>query len=258
MQWNMDPVFLKIGPLSFRWYGVLFATAFISGYSIMKWIYEKEKKNPDELESLFTYIFVGTLIGARLGHCLFYDPVNYLSHPMDIFKIWEGGLASHGGAAGIILAIFLYCRKPETPGFFWILDRIAIPTALGGAFIRIGNFFNSEILGIPFNGKWAIVFEKVDQIPRHPVQLYESMAYLITFIFLLSYYSLKNKAPYAKFLSGLFLIMVFSSRFFLEYFKTGQAAYESGFAISVGQWLSIPFVLTGIYMILSGLKRKAS
>lgn len=258
MQWNMDPVFLKIGPLSFRWYGLLFATAFISGFSIMKWIYDKEKKDPGELESLFTYIFVGTVAGARLGHCLFYDPVYYLSHPLNIFKIWEGGLASHGGAAGIILAIFLYSKKPETPGFFWILDRIAIPTALGGALIRIGNFFNSEILGIPFNGMWAIVFEKVDQIPRHPVQLYEAMAYLITFALLLSYYILKNKTPGEKFLSGLFLIMVFSSRFFLESFKTGQAAYESGFVISVGQWLSIPFVLTGIYMIAGCLKRKGS
>lgn len=257
MHWNMDPVFLKIGPLAFRWYGLFFASAFISGFAIMQWIYEKDGRNQEELENLFIYMFVGTVLGARLGHCLFYEPQYYLRNPIDILKIWEGGLASHGGAMGIITALFFYSRKPKTPGLLWLLDRISIPTALGGAFIRIGNFFNSEILGTHSSGWWAVVFERVDNIPRHPVQIYESIAYLSIFTVLSSTYLSKRKNTRDGLVSGLFLVMVFSARFFLELFKTEQAAYEPGFQLNVGQLLSLPFVAAGAFIIIKSFKKES-
>lgn len=256
MQWDMNPVIFQSGPIALRWYGLFFASAFIAGFRIMQWIYEKEGRNPDELENLFIYMFIGTVAGARIGHCFFYEPLYFIQNPLDIIKIWEGGLASHGGAIGIILAIYLYSGKKGMPGIIWLLDRIVIPSALGGAFIRIGNFFNSEITGTPYDGLWAVVFERIDQIPRHPVQIYEALAYISVFIVLVSVYSMKNKSMKDGFVSGLFLVMIFLSRFILEFFKTDQAAYESGFIISVGQWLSLPFVIAGFFMILRSLKKK--
>jgi len=257
MHWNMNPEILKLGPLVFRWYGLFFATAFIAGYWIMQWIYGKEERSAMELESLFTYMFVGTVIGARLGHCIFYEPLYYLRHPIDILKIWEGGLASHGGAMGIIIALFLYSKKAGMPDLLWILDRVVIPTALGGSYIRIGNFFNSEILGTQTKGWWAVIFERVDMVPRHPVQIYEALAYMAIFWILFFFYRIKKYSERKGLLSGIFLVLVFSVRFVLEFFKTGQAAYESGFAISVGQWLSIPFALVGLFMIIRTLKVKS-
>ena len=256
MNWNIDPVIIHLGPLGLRWYGLFFALSFIAGFIIMNRIYIKEGRNPVELENLVIYIFAGTVAGARLDHCLFYEPAYFLNHTLDILKIWEGGLASHGGAAGILLFLFLYSHKKGSPGFIWLLDRIAITAALGGAFIRTGNFFNSEIIGTPFNGLWAVVFERIDNIPRHPVQIYEAITYLSIFMILFYIYSAMHKKLKDGFISGLFLVLVFSSRFFLEFFKTRQAAYESGFAISVGQWLSLPFIFAGLLMIIWSLTRK--
>lgn len=257
MIWNIDPEILRIGPLAFRWYGLFFATAFIAGFWIMQWIYGKEGRSTEELESLFTYMFVGTVIGARLGHCIFYEPMYYLRNPLDILKIWEGGLASHGGAIGIVLALFLYSKKAGMPDLLWILDRIVIPTALGGSYIRVGNFFNSEILGIQTKGWWAVIFERVDMVPRHPVQIYEALAYMAIFWILFFFYRIKKCSERRGFLSGLFLALAFSARFALEFFKTEQAAYDPGFAISVGQCLSVPFALAGLYMIVRSLKKKS-
>ena len=190
IHWNASPELISFGPITIRWYGILFAAAFLLGFQIMQWIYKKEKRSVTELDSLFMFMFIGTIVGARLGHCLFYDPAFYLSHPIEIFKIWKGGLASHGGAIGILLSLYFYTRKQGNLSYLWLLDRLAIPTALGGTFIRIGNFMNSEIVGIPTNGWWAVVFERVDMIPRHAVQLYEATAYGIVFIvLLLSYFA---------------------------------------------------------------------
>ena len=251
--WNASPDLIALGPLTVRWYGLLFATAFLTGLQIMRWIYKREQRNLDELDSLFLYILAGTVIGARLGHVLFYDPGYYLSHPLAILMIWKGGLASHGGAIGIIVAIYLYSRKQSHPHWLWILDRFCMTAALGGTMIRIGNFFNSEIIGLPVNG--GIVFDRFDSLPRHPVQLYESFSYLLIFITTLLIYkrfsaSLKNGQ-----LFGVFLIILFSSRFVLEFFKTRQAEYAVSMDLSVGQWLSVPFVLLGLFLML---KRDAS
>ncbi len=248
--WAADPVLIDFGPVQVRWYGLLFAAAFIAGFHIVKNIYHREQRAVQDLDSMLFYIVAGTIVGARLGHCLIYDPGYYLTHPLEILKVWQGGLASHGGAAGILVAVYLYARKHADQPYIWLLDRLVIPSALGGALIRLGNFFNSEILGNATDVPWGIVFTRVDYIPRHPVQLYESLTYLGLFILLWLLYltRLRNRSGV---LLGVYLTTVFSARFGLEYFKAAQAAYESG-SLSVGQWLSVPLVVGGIILLVRG------
>jgi phosphatidylglycerol:prolipoprotein diacylglycerol transferase len=248
--WSPDPVLVSFGPLAVRWYGLFFASAFLVGYWVMAQIYKREGRDTSTVDAVVVYMGIGTLLGARLGHVLFYDPQYYLAHPLDIVKVWEGGLASHGGAAGILIALLLYTRRPGRPSYLWLLDRVAIPTAFGGFFIRVGNFFNSEIVGTPTSGWWAVVFDRVDPVPRHPVQLYEALAYLLVFVVLALVYVRKANAERHGLLLGLFFTLVFSARFLLEFVKTPQAAYEAGLALTVGQMLSIPFILVGIALIV--------
>jgi prolipoprotein diacylglyceryl transferase len=215
---------------------------------------KREGRTDVDLDNLLFYIMGGIIIGARLVHCLIYEPERYLPHPLDIFKIWEGGLASHGGVIGLLIAMGIYIHRNPV-NLLWLLDRIAVPSALGGAFVRIGNFLNSEIVGNPTDGSWGVIFEAVDQIPRHPVQLYESASYFIIFAILLTVYKRFGKyTPYGL-LTGLFFALVFTARFILEIFKTPQAEYEAGFAITVGQWLSVPFILIGIALIVYALRQ---
>jgi prolipoprotein diacylglyceryl transferase len=258
--WNPDPVVVSFGPVAVRWYGLCFAAAFLVGYWVMAQIYRREGKDPSSLDTLLMYMLIGTLIGARLGHVVFYDPQYYVAHPLEIPQVWEGGLASHGGAAGILVALLLYSRKPGRPSYLWLLDRVVIPTALGGFFIRMGNFFNSEIVGTLTSGWWAVVFDRVDLIPRHPVQVYEALAYLLIFVVLALVYARQVAAHRNGLLLGLFFTLVFSARFLLEFVKTPQASYEAGFALTVGQLLSIPFILFGIALIArarSGATRRS-
>lgn len=254
--WNLNPIFFEVGPLAFRWYGVFFATSFLVGFKIIQWVYKREGRPEDELDSLLLHMAIGVVLGARLGHCLFYDPVFYLSHPIEILKIWEGGLASHGGALGIFVSLFMFTRRDNRPSYLWLLDRMVLPTALAGLFIRLGNFFNSEIVGIPFTRSWAVVFENVDAIPRHPVQLYEALAYGIIFILLMRIYRRKKNDPLPGVLLGTFLVSVFSSRFLLEFLKTRQEAYAVNMTLSVGQWLSLPFVVLGLILLAHSLKSR--
>lgn len=245
--WDVNRVLFKLGPLEFRWYGMLFGLGFLIGYFIMQWMFHEEDKPADEVEWVLIYALIGTTVGARLGHCLFYNPSYYLSNPIKILKIWEGGLASHGAAIGIFTAFWLYARRRKV-SYLWIMDRMAIVTALAGCFIRLGNLFNSEILGLPTKGSWGFIFKKVDNVVRHPVQLYESITYLAIFIFLVWVYrKRKGQTPYGMII-GLFMMLVFGSRFFLEYLKTRQAHFGQGMALSMGQWLSIPSVLFGLWM----------
>ncbi len=255
--WHIDPILVQLGPLAIRWYGLCFAAAFLVGYWIEDWIYRKEGKPTETLDALLAYMIVGAVVGARLGQVFFYDPYYYFSHPLDIPAVWKGGLASHGGALGILIALYLYTRRSGAPRYLWLLDRVVIPTALGGCFIRLGNFFNSEIVGTPTSGWWGVVFDRVDAIPRHPVQLYEAVAYLLIFIVLLTVYARQRKALSEGRLLGLFLVLVFAARFLLEFVKTPQAEYEAGFPLTVGQLLSIPFVIAGIALIVRASKRAA-
>ena len=243
--WNADPVLLNIGPLQLYWYGLLFVGSFVVGSWILKWIYLREGKDPEVLESLFIYIIVGAAVGARLVHCFFYDPSYYLAHPMKIFAVWEGGLASHGGVMGVFLATWIFSKKYKE-SFIWLISRLTIPAALSGAAIRIGNFMNSEIVGQPTDVPWAIVFQRLDNIPRHPSQLYEALAYFIIFILLLTIYK-KIKSSFAtKLLTPLWFVSIFTVRFFLEFVKTKQAAYNVDQVLTTGQWLSLPFIILGL------------
>ena len=250
INWNVSPDIFSIGPITIRWYGLLFAMSFIVGYQIMVIIFKRENKSEHDLNDLVWYMILGTVLGARLGHCLFYNPDYYLSHPLEILQIWKGGLASHGAAIGIITALVLYTRKKKEISFLWVIDRIVITVALSGFFIRLGNLFNSEIIGIPTNGNWGFVFVSVDNIPRHPAQLYEAIAYLLIFIFLLSFYFRVKGRFKNGLLFGLFLITVFGFRFFVEFLKENQSIFEQNLFLNMGQLLSVPFVILGIYFLL--------
>lgn len=256
IHWNVSPEIVNIGPLSIRWYGLLFAAAFLTGFRIIERIFSAEKVSAAHLDRLFVYVIVSTLLGARLGHTLFYEPEVYLPNPLRILKIWEGGLASHGAAVGIFFALFIYSKKYKL-SWLWMVDRLAIVVALAGAFIRTGNLFNSEIIGKPTDLPWAFVFERVDSIPRHPPQIYEALGYLATFILLHRFYWKGNKGKSRGFLFGTFLIAVFGSRFVWEFFKENQVAFESSLPLNMGQLLSIPLVITGIILLVRARRSTA-
>jgi phosphatidylglycerol---prolipoprotein diacylglyceryl transferase len=254
IRWNVDPNIFHIGPWAIRWYGLFFMVSFIGGIFLFDWIYKKENESPENINRLLLYMMIGTMAGARFGHCLFYDPIYYFSNPLDIFKIWEGGLASHGAAIGILLALYWYSRRHADKPYLWLLDRIAIPIALAGTLIRIGNLFNSEIIGIPTQIPWAVVFERVDQLPRHPAQLYEASVCFLTFAILIAVYKNRNTQTPRGMLLGLFLLLVFGSRFFLEFIKEDQSAFEHGMILNMGQILSIPAILIGLFIFFRALR----
>ncbi|QFU21354.1 prolipoprotein diacylglyceryl transferase [Shewanella eurypsychrophilus] len=247
--WNIDPVLISFMGLKVHWYGALFATAIACGFQVMKRIYIKEKLPVESLDNLLMYCVIGIIVGARLAHCIFYDPAYYFSNPLKIFAIWEGGLASHGGGLGAILALYYYRRKMDMP-FLFLLDRLAIATAIFGFFVRMANFMNSEILGLPSSVPWAIVFERIDMLPRHPAQLYEAIAYLLIFIGLWAIYKYTEMKQKEGAIFGLFLVLVFSSRFAIEFVKVKQAAYAEGMTLSAGQWLSVPFLIVGVVLLV--------
>lgn len=248
IMWDIDPVLIGVGPLNLSWYGLFFAGGFLAGFQLMQWIYRREAQPAAQLDRLLWYVVGGTVIGMRLAHCLFYDPQYFLAHPLEILKIWQGGYASHGGAAGLLIAVFLYCRAPGRPAYLWLLDRLAIAAVLAGAMIRIGNFFNSEIVGRPVRDGIGVVFARIDGLPRHPVQLYEAAAYLGIFAVLLTLYR-RGRGARSGWLAGAYLALVFGARFVIEFAKAPQAAYEEGYAISVGQLLSVPFVAAGLALL---------
>ena len=256
IEWSVNPEIFHLGPIHVRWYGLLFASAFVAGYAILTWVFKKEGKKQEDLEQLAVYMIFGTVIGARLGHCLFYNPEFYLTHPLEILKVWEGGLASHGAAIGILIALYIFSKKKKSYTMLWTLDRIVIVVALGGSFIRLGNLFNSEIIGKPTDVPWAFIFTSVDNVPRHPTQIYESLAYLIVFLILIFIYAKGFEKNRSGLLFGLFLVLVFTFRFFVEFLKEDQSSFEAGMALNMGQLLSIPFVIAGIVFIVRSFKLK--
>ncbi len=251
--WNVDPVLLKLGPLELRWYGLLFVGSFFLGLMILTKIYKREGKDPEVLDNLLIYLMIGAVLGSRLVHCFFYEPDFYLSHPLEILKVWKGGLASHGGLAGVLIALYVFAKRYNTP-YMWLLSRVAIPGTLTAAFVRFGNLFNSEILGLPSDKPWAIIFERVDMVPRHPVQLYEAFSYLIILLLLVTIYRKVTPAFATKILPGTFLVLLFTARFFIEYAKTRQASYTTDLPFSTGQMLSVPYIILGILWIIWAFK----
>ena len=334
------------------WYGLLFAMGFIIGQQIMFYIFKAENKPRQDVETLTLYMVIATVVGARLGHCLFYDPVYYLQNPLDILKVWEGGLASHGAAAGILTGIYLYSKKKAGQSYLWVVDRVVIIVALAGSFIRLGNFINSEIVGLPTDGQNGVVFARgleeaveadqyiinaeaskaneladttamaspillsitfdpnmgegevegylerrlpgilssvslratphikysqsegppyqmvpalgqgldvevlVEGIPRHPAQLYESISSFLLFILLFYLWSREKAKTPEGLIFSIFLIILFGLRFFYEFLKENQEAFEDDIPLNMGQWLSIPLIIAGIVLILRVLKKQ--
>jgi len=250
INWDMNPEIFRIGNFAIRWYGLLFASGFFFGYLIFLKFFKKEGLSVELLDKLTIYMALGTVLGARLGHCLFYEPAYYLNNPGEILKIWQGGLASHGAAIGILLALWLFIRKHKKP-FLWIMDRIVVVVALAGAFIRLGNLMNSEIYGIETSLPWGFVFiRNLEVVPKHPTQIYEALSYLLVFLLLIWIYYKTDGKPPRGVLFSLFLILVFGMRFLIEFIKEDQVAFESGMALNMGQWLSIPFILLGGLILL--------
>lgn len=258
IHWNVDPEIFRIGRFAIRYYGVLWALSFYLGYLIFNQFVKKEGLRETFLDSLTVYTAVGTILGARLGHCLFYEPNYYLSHPIDIIKIWQGGLASHGAAIGIIIALYLFSRK-EKVAWVYVMDRIVITVALAGFFIRLGNLMNSEIYGVETNLSWGFIFERNGEIfPKHPTQIYEAFIYLLIFVMLYVIYYKSKCKPRQGLLFGLFLASVFFARFIIEFVKEPQVDFEKAMSLNMGQLLSIPFVIAGVgFIIYSYINRKA-
>jgi phosphatidylglycerol---prolipoprotein diacylglyceryl transferase len=258
MTWNVSPELLQIGPLTFRWYGVLFATGFAVGFELVKKMFEREKRPVIYVDYLVFTMMLATVIGARLGHTLFYEPSIYLADPIRILYIWEGGLASHGAALGIFLGLFLFTRKYREFTFLYLVDRLSVVVALAGFFIRLGNFFNSEIIGKPTESHFGIIFSRVDLVPRHPTQLYEALCYLIIFFGLHRLYWKTRWAQFPGFIFGQFLVWVFGVRFFVEFLKENQVAFESQLPINLGQIFSIPLILLGLTFVIRGIQQERS
>lgn len=245
-----SPTISEIGPIQPRWYGILFAGSFLVGFWLTRRMFIHAGRDPLEVDQLLTYVLIGTVVGARLGHVIFYDLMFYLRHPAEILAIWHGGLASHGAAIGIIIAMYLFIRKKKDMSFLWLGDRVVVVVAIAGAFIRTGNFMNSEIVGEPTDMAWGIIFSRLDMIPRHPTMLYEALLCILVFGILWKvYYSYKKNPPEGS-LFSLFLVLLFSGRFMLEFTKIDQAEFAREWLLNMGQWLSIPLVAIGIWLMV--------
>jgi len=264
--WDVDPEIFNIGGYSLRYYSVLFATGLLLCWFILNQICKKEGISEDTLSKLFIYCFLGIVLGARLGHCLFYQPDYFLKHPLEIFlpfSFHQGefkftgyqGLASHGGTLGLIIALILYSRQTGQ-NIVKTLDHIATVTPLAACFIRLGNLINSEIIGKATNVRWAFIFVRVDNIPRHPAQLYEAIAYFIFFIITITIHFLYRKKIRPGFMFGLVLSLIFWFRFFVEFLKERQVDFEKSMSLDMGQLLSIPFILIGFYFMFFFQKSK--
>lgn len=256
IHWNVDPEIFSVGPLHIRWYGLMFLIGFYISLHFFRKICRWESKPVQYSDDLLTYIFLGTLIGARLGHCFFYEPIYFLSHPLEIFAVWNGGLASHGGGLGVFTAIWLFSRKHPEFQLMWLFDRISPLVAFTGSLIRIGNLFNSEILGRPSQVPWSMIFQRVDSIPRHPTQVYESASYLATALIGGWIYKKYNNNPPRGLMLGSMIGLIFIFRFIWEFFKENQEAFEANMTINMGQLLSLPFIVAGLILIFRALKSK--
>jgi len=266
IMWDIEPELFNLFGISIRYYGLFFVSGFILAVYMLGRIYKKEELSAEDLQKLAVYVMVGMLAGARLGHCLFYEPAYFLAHPLEMLlpiKILpEGGiefigyrgLASHGGIIGLFVALIIYSRKTKHT-FIDTFDRIGIVAGLSGGFIRLANLMNSEIIGIPTERPWGFVFRQIDNISRHPAQLYEAIAYFFVFAILYILYRKHGEKLKNGFFIGFALVLAFTIRFFIEFVKENQVAFEDGMNYNMGQLLSIPYVIAGIGLMVYGLKK---
>ena len=265
IHWNVDPVIINIGSFGLRWYSLGFLVAFLLGYYIIERMFKQENVREDYLGSLFLYIFLAILIGARLGHCLFYEPDYFLTSEHWVEIVWPfqnghytgfQGLASHGAALGILIGLWLYQRKYGL-NIWWFLDRLVIVVALGGAFVRLGNLFNSEIYGVETSMPWGFVFERNGEtVAKHPTQLYESLSYFLIFGVSLWYYARKKGQFKTGTIFGWWLVALFGVRLLIEFVKNDQVDFEAGMALNMGQLLSVPFIIGGLVIAWLAYKEK--
>jgi len=264
IHWNPDPELINILGISIRYYGLLFVSGLILSVYILSWIFKRENIPSEYLDKLFIFGMIGILVGARLGHCLFYEPSYYLSNPLEMILpitfpsgggvkfIGYQGLASHGGALGLLIALYFYSRKTKH-SMIDTIDLIAVVSGLGAGFIRLANFMNSEIIGMPTTKPWGVIFERVDNLPRHPAQLYETICYFIIFAIMMILYKKKRDKLKSGFFFGFVLVLIFTARFIIEFFKEDQVGFEDGMTFNMGQLLSVPYIVVGIGFIVFGL-----
>jgi len=252
--WDISPDIFNVGPISIRWYGLFFVCAFIFGQLLFRKIFLWEGKLEKNLEVLTVCILIATIVGARLGHCFIYEPNYFLLHPMDIFKIWKGGLSSYGAALGIVIAVYFYSQRYPDYSYLWLLDRLVIVIALGGFFIRLGNLMNSEVIGKPTHVPWAFIFVNTDHLPRHPTQLYEAMSCFFIFIFLFFLYYFQKSKVLVGSISGIFIVLIFSLKFLFEFFKLNQVPVDNHLVLNLGQLFSIPLIGIGCILLLHAYK----
>lgn len=246
---SRNPQGMDVGPIVVRWYSLMFVIGFFVGYRIMKRMFRHEGAPEKWLPTLLIYIGVATIVGARLGHCFFYEWDYYSAHPIKILYVWEGGLASHGGSIAIIIAVCIFSKLVSKRSPLWVFDRLAVPVALVACLIRLGNLFNSEIYGHPTTLPWGFIFPDSNGVPCHPTQLYEATAYLALFGLLMWMYWRKNAEERPGLLIGVFFIWVFAWRFIIEFVKNPQEEFENGMVLNMGQLLSVPFILAGILLV---------
>ena len=265
--WTVDPVLFSLGPVSVRWYGMMFVVGFFIGYKIMERIFRHEGVPEKWLGILLIYVVIATIVGARLGHCLFYEWDYFSKHPVEILYTWNGGLASHGGTIGLMIAVILFSVFTTKRNPLWTFDRLVIPIALVGALTRMGNLMNHEIYGHPTDLPWGFRFvanvnawmagaDPIYTVPSHPTQIYEALCYLALFGLLMWMYWKKNAGERPGLIFGVFFVWLFTSRFLIEFIKNPQEAFEVGMTLNMGQWLSLPFILMGIGLIIYSLNAK--
>lgn len=248
--WAVDPRIFPSTNIHVRWYGLFYAIGLYLAYMLIGWIFKKEGKTEKLADTLALWVILAAILGARLGHCFFYEPSYYLANPWEIIMIWKGGLASHGAAVTIPIALFLFSRKYKV-NLAWLFDRLAVAVPIPAFFIRMGNLMNSEIYGVETSLPWGFIFERNGEVvPKHPTQIYEALAYLL--IFFIIYYIYKKKGQKLKpgFLAGIFFVLVFTARFLIEYIKNPQVDFEIGMPLYMGQLLSLPLIIIGIWLLV--------
>lgn len=256
--WDVDPVLVHLGSLSIRYYGLCWAVGILLGYWLLN-VFAKQEGIPTRvIDKMALYSVLGVIIGARLGHCYFYEPSYFLPRPLEVLKIWDGGLSSHGGIIGVLIGMWILCRQ-EKVSMLWVMDHVAIPVALIATFIRLGNLFNSEIYGYATTLPWGFVFAlNHETLSRHPTQLYEALSYFVGFLVMLAVY-FKQPAIRQKrgLIFSILMVYMFIMRFLIEFIKEDQEAFEADMTLNMGQWLSVPFLIVGVFLLVWAIRRPA-